>query len=756
MVVKRRPDRGVARTKQEGQGLNDPTPAFTFHGERLPYTKVLEMAQKLVGKAKSEGAYPDSHIAQLDEESLNSWYSVMGGRCGSYVFAESTLLFHGMTPHQETGSPIPYDIFWESWNDALKEQFPGYGPSRSTLKTRHLFVGTAPSGGIAIPNKDGAAGYPYSNFDQDTLRKELGRPKFKGRATKGVVHQHAMNKLVAWIEAGMPMSGDLYRDVALPATLAYRGDREVDLFVRMAASRGSDSSYHVASDELAALMPGRSVIIVPTVMILAQSLWAQPLGDHIAGVASPGFDWVDPDHTVRRLDSLRKADLAQADPKPLATVGADASGWDRDIVGQFHAGETAWYCAMFPKDVSLLFIDTPLPVDVTDVWVADKLAELSAGGEGTYEVTQILSDGSETVGKVKARVVRFDFHEFICKVMTLVNDAPLAWGDYEADAVGQPFSLSGSLPELKGYSIKSNGGRRSGDGITGLGNSWTNIVVSKAAAKMSVKPELDNLRRRRASLHDTPFAGGYDAVDLIGRGDDLAILIRKLGQGKPSELVACGIASIGMRANAKKQEASDIPGLPVFGFANVITTPHYMGKLLGRSLKRYMVQESRGLNKEMLDALRDAGNDSGLSDSLVATTTTAKSRLAPLAGFPLMSSHPVVDDIAEWAVHNDAYRLFYVAEDSFDDSGQVTDEAREVTRRAQEAEAKAQARLRSKRENVSVDLERLKEVYLGSTIHDLIEEYALADNYTPTREMPRVDNHALFKEASRSDSELVL
>jgi hypothetical protein len=409
---------------------------------------------------------------------------------------------------------------------------------------------------------------------------------------------------------------------------------------------------------------------------------------------------------------------------------------------------------MFPKEVELLYVDTPLPVDVTDVWVADKLASLSTGGEETHTVTQILSDGSTKVGDVKVRVVRFDFHEFICKIMTLVNDAPLCWGDYEADAVGQSFSLSGSLPALKGYSIVSNGGRRSGDGVTGLGNSWTNIVVSQSAAIMSGEPKLQALRRRRAELHGTPYAGEYDIVDLLGRGDDLAVLIRKLGQGAPSEMVACGIASVGMRANAKKQEASDIPGTPVFGFANIHVTPMYMGKLLGRSLKRYLVQESRGLNKEMMDALAEVGNDSGLADSLVATTSTAKARLAPLAGFPLMSSHPAVDDIAEWAVHNDAYRLYYTSDNAFDSSGKITEEAKEMVRRAQEAEAKAQARLRAKRENVSVDLERLKEVYLGSTIHDLIEEHALVDNYTASREMTRVNNHVKFKEASRSDTEI--
>jgi len=739
-----------ARARQYGQGFNDPTPAFTFHGERLPYQHVREMIERWI--AGNEGLYTDPDHYQLDYDSMQDWDKVMGGRCSTYVFCESSILFHGMTPHQDTDSPVPWDLFVASWKEVLAEQFPGFGAGSTTLHPVHLFVGTQATNGINIGNSDGAAGYPTVNMGERQIQRYLGRPKFKGRVTKGVAFQAALRVSVEWIEAGMPMSGPLYKKFAQPATLGYRGDRPVHLGIRALASRGQDSSGHPAANRLAATLPSRSIIIVPTCQILAESLWAQPLGDHITGVASPGFDWVDPDHTVKRLSDIKQLDLQQGHEQgDIATVGADASGWDRDVVGQFHACETAWYMSMFPEEAELLYVDAGLPLVASKEWVAATVGELQAGGEGTYRVVGLLPDGSERTQTVTARIVRFNFWEYISKVMTTINDAPIKWADYEVDAIGKAYDLSRFDPQFSGLEIVSNGGRRSGDAATGIGNTWTNLVVTRSAAKMSRLPALTKLRQRRANLQGTPVSGGYQDVDALARGDDLALAIRLDDEGLiPSEAVASGIVSVGMRANAKKQEASDIRGKPVFGFANVLVTEGYMGKLVGRTAQRYMVQESRGLNLEMLNAVRDSGNDSGLTDTLVATTATAKARLAPMAGFPLMDEHPLVPLLVEWAVHNDNYRLAYVSDESFVD-GQITEEARVGIEKAARVEARAQARLRARRENVSVDLERLQEVYAGSTIHDHILNFALADNYQPTMRMDRVDNHTLFKEAVRTD-----
>jgi len=755
-TLRRVPHSSAAREKQHGQGFNDPTPAFTFHGERLPYNQVKAMLQKWVEDLARTGGYPNAELLALDRESLEDWTKVMGGRCSTYVFAESGALFHGMTPHQETDASIPWDIFWNAWRGSLAHEFPHYGPKKSTLTTRELFVGVAGSRGISIQNKDGSGGYPYTNMDRERLQKVLDRPKFKGRSTKGQVFPHAMRTLVQWIEGGMPMTGELYDAVATPATLAYRGDRAVELDIRALASRSQRAETHAASNRLAAMLPSRSIIIVSTVLVLAQSLWAQPLGNHIAETATPGFDWVDPDHSIVRLDEIRMQDLAQAGAHPIASVGADASGWDRDVTGQMIAGDTAWYMSMFPQKARLLYIDTILPVEVSDEWVQATKSELGLGETGTYRLTQLLNDGSLTTGDCDARVIEFDMWEFISKVMTLINDCPIRWADYEMDAPGILYDLAGADPAFRGYHVISNGGRKTGDAATGIGNSWANLVVTPAAAAMHRDPSLAKVIARRTALQDSPPGKPYVVKDMFSRGDDLALLIELTHGGIPSELAASGIQSIGMRANAKKQEASDIPGKPVFGFANVLVTEEYIGKLIGRSTQRYMVQESRGLSLEMLNAVKEVGNDTEYSDTLIGTTSTAKARLAPLAGFPLMDSHPLADRVARWAVHNDKYRLSYVMQGALTSDGQVTGEAREMMTLAAEVEAKAQARLRAKRDNVDVDLEKLKEFYLGATIHDLVIEHALVDGYVPHLAMERVDNHTLFKEAVRLDEPLEL
>lgn len=755
MKIRRLPELATAREKQYGQGFNDPTPAFTFHGERVPYSQVKEKILRWMRSSRE--SYPDKYTYDLDLESMDGWNSVMGGRAATYVFCESSLLYHGMTPHQETHSPIPWDVARGSFDRVLESQFPGYEQERVNLSPSHLFVGTAPSGGVTIGNQQGAAGYPYSNMDRKAVRKALGRPKFKGRITKGHAFPHALRTVAEWIKAGMPMSGPEYQAMAQPATLAFRGDRQVDLYLRALASRGQDQTAHATSNRLAAVLPSRSVIIVPTCAVLAQSTWAQPLGNFIAGTATPGFDWVDPDHSVTRLDQIRQLDLQQSGTGlgVVATVGADASGWDRDVTGQMHAFETAWYMSMFPKEAELLYVDSVFPLDVDSEWVAARIAELKTGGQGKYEVAGILPDGSEKVQSVTAEVLNFDYWEFLCKVMTIINDAPIRWADYEIDSPGTVFPMGWANPAFADYAIVSNGGRRSGDGATGIGNTWSNLMVTDSASVMSKDSKFAKLRQRRADLQGTPVSGEYTVLDALARGDDLALALR-VGNGVvPSEAVASGICSVGMRANAKKQEASDVPGVPVFGFANVLITEKYMGKLAGRTAQRYLVQESRGLNKETLDALNEVGNDTTISDVLIATTGTAKARLAPLAGFPLMSTHPLATEIVTWAVHNDEYRLAYVTPDAIVD-GKISNEAKDEIARAADVEAKVQAKLRARRENVNVDLERLKEVYAGATIHDLILDEALLDGYNPTERMNRTNNNEKFNDAVRKDIPLDL
>jgi len=734
MKLTREKGQHVARIKQNGQGQNDPRPAFTFHGDRLDLPAFKDALIKEQNRIVAEGLYPDNDVQKLDLESMEKWNSVMGGRCGTYVFAESSILFTGMTPHQETGAPIPWDVFWGAWKTQVEAQFPE-AVSSPPLKPKHLFNGIGYSLGVRIQNRDGAAGYPYTNMNLDQIRDATNRPKFSGRPTKGTMFPHAFRHLVKWIEGGMPMEGELYDHVAQPATLTFRGDRAVDYNLRVLGTRGPTAKFHDDADQLAALMPGRSVIIVPTILVLAQSTWAQPLGDYIANKASPGFDWVDPAHSSERLDTIRRLDLGQAGSNPWATVGADASGWDRDVTSQMHAGEAAWYCKMFPKQVRLLYVDSELPIDVDDSWIAGLLGQLQDGEEMTTEVTQMVSDGSTRVGPVNVRPVTFDYHEFICKVMTMVNDAPLAWGDYKVDAPGVEYDLGGADPSFKDLSIVSNGGRRSGDAATGIGNSWSNLVVTQSYCDMSQEPRFSKLVARRAALQGEGNGGPIKLIDNFTRGDDAVVVIEMLKGGYlPSEAVAAGMCSVGLRANAKKQEASDIPGKPVFGFANVIVTENYMGKLMGRTMQRFVVQESAGLDPLALEIVLDELNDLEIEAGLMTTTATAKSRLAPMAGFPLLDQHPGAKRAVELAVNHDKYRLVYISDESFTDDGQVTEEGREMLARAKEVEAKVQARLRARRENVSVDLEALKEVYEDATVHALIEEVALDDQYSANPE----------------------
>lgn len=228
MTIRRHPkDHAIARTKQHGQGLNDPRPAFTFHGNRMNLEAFSADIQKQQKQAIGQGLYPDPEFKNLDLESMDKWNSVMGGRVGSYVLAESSILFTGMTPHQESGTPIPVDHFWNAWRTEMEIQFPGVLEGGPPLKPKNLYVGVGNSRGIRIQNKEGASGWPYSNSSPDEIREMLNRPKFKGRPTKGIVFQHALKTQFDWIRKGMPMSGKHYDAMAQPATLTFRDRKSV-------------------------------------------------------------------------------------------------------------------------------------------------------------------------------------------------------------------------------------------------------------------------------------------------------------------------------------------------------------------------------------------------------------------------------------------------------------------------------------------------------------------------------------------------
>lgn len=757
-TVRRRPELKEARRRQGGTGVNRPTPAWTFHGERLPYTEALRLVRALQADAIRRGEYPDADIEELDRESLDSWYNVQGGQCSTYVWTEACMLFHGMTPHQETHAPIPHDVAQNAWEMFMEAQFPEFLHNDDmTLNPKHLCVTLGNQRGVFLGNRQGAAGYPYTNTPRDQISGMLDGAKVDGkRITKGLMMQHAMRDLVAWIEGGMPMRGELYERVSQPATLAYRGDREVSLDMRKWASRGPDQQYNSTAEQLAAILPSRSVIIVPTCLVLAQSTWAQPMGAYVNDAAVPGFDWVDPYHTSVRLEAIRAGDLAQADTRgPSASVGADASGWDRDVTSQDHAMETATYLSLFPERAELVYIDSPLPVDVDDEFMATLFTEQKGGKESQLELTGVDEKGGEHIVQCTSRNVEFDYHEFICKVMTMVNDAPLCWADYEADSTG----VLTQVPDIgngRKYAIVSNGGRRSGDAITGLGNTVTNNILSYAASLMSFMPSLNKMVARRASRLGTGALIPHHVVDDFARGDDRATLITLPQGGVPSEAIANGLAAVGRRANAKKQEASDIPGRPVFGFANIHVTEAYMGKLSGRYFKRFHVQESPGLPIEVLDMLMEEGNDSGYEDALVVTTMTALARLAPAHGFPFLSHHPLARETTRYGIDNDEYRLSYITPESVDEDGNLTEEAEKAMERAKQVEAAVQARLQARRANTAIDLDNLSEVWLDNSIHRAVEDIAFSRDYNPKYKKTRVDNATKFQEAVTNGTPLDL
>jgi hypothetical protein len=285
---------------------------------------------------------------------------------------------------------------------------------------------------------------------------------------------------------------------------------------------------------LQCLLPSRSVIVVATPLVLAQSSWAKPLGEYLNTSLAPGFDWGHPSHTAARCSALLHADTGQGKPGVTAiqTGGGDASSYDRTVTGQCHAIETAWYLDLFPKEATLIIADQIAPIYEGDELVARAERELRPGESKRYDVTYLNKEGRGFVGHATLHAVHVDYHKFICNVMSAINSADVAVGGL----VVRGQTTTHDVPNYLGrrdepLTIESRGGRSSGDRLTGVANNFSNGWMMHAAAYMSRDPEqYGNLMNRRTSRFGEKTPPPTEIVDELYRGDD-SLLALKLPRG---------------------------------------------------------------------------------------------------------------------------------------------------------------------------------------------------------------------------------
>lgn len=725
---------------QTSLGVADPKPAWTFHGRFIPFEEARRVLTEAINK---EAKNFDPHILEKERDGMEDWSSVLGGKNPWFIFADLMALFHGRTYHQDSDTPIPWDIFVSAWYESMKENFPRVLENPGLYSPRHLFLSTASSGGILLSNNQGAAGSPYSFLDLEGKRLRSGRPKKQGRFTKLDVARSELQILVKWIKEGMPMTGDTYDLINLPATPTFRGDREVPLNLRKWA-------HKVPS--LAALLPSRSIIIVPAVQTLAQMTYSQTIGEYVTGQAPKEFDWVDANHTKLAMESIRSIDISQSDVDewPTYTVGADCSTWDRDVTGQEHCMQTLTMLHFFPERVRLLYVDSPAPLDVDQDWIDVMLSRLEVDEVIKTEVPIVGTDGSTRTQEVTVEVLEFDFHDFICKTMSMINSSSMAMGSMVCSTKPTKYYI----PQVntghvtRGRFITANGGRRSGDAYTGYGNTDGNVQVIRAGMKMLSDPDSRDLVLRRLARQgitektlNVKIGSGKDVIRssyLFARGDDLIGAFQVPPGTDPLQLVAAAYVAVGKRANPKKQESSGVPRHPQASFANIHLTSTYLGKLASRNWKRFMVQESPGVSMETLTAVQEE-NSSDEKDILVATTLTALARLAPLSGFPLMDQNPVIPHLTKFAVHNDEYRLAFITPNAENDGKLNLVAARDRLTEMISVMARAQARIMARKGGAPATTDMVEE-FERSDIHNLIMQTALVPDYSPTHAVPRVDN----------------
>ena len=336
----------------------------------------------------------------------------------------------------------------------------------------------------------------------------------------------------------------------------------------------------------------RAIIAQPFANQLAEGTVLRPVQKAIQEAKVPEIDVRTQYHT-----SLTFQDIVDWVQQPSTTgvryvIGVDESGWDHHMTPQ------TWY-AIFQITRAML------PETLRIGWVeCDKFVQFDRGTQRDLEnvapgnVTQLsvktrttLPDGTVEEGTelVLAGMEEIDADSYLRRIYATCSGNDILLGDVRVSGYKTVLDTPTDGKFQCGF------GMRSGNWGTFKGNNEGNWYKSEVYVAGVKDPEF-RLMFLRMYGYDLPTT--LNIGHRLFRGDDAVLAVEvdeafSKGDVPISQLFTDLIKLTGGKANAKKQETSDLPGVPEFGFSQMYVSELYPTGVssLARNIERMIYRE---------------------------------------------------------------------------------------------------------------------------------------------------------------------
>ena len=628
------------------------------------------------------------------------------------------------------GLPLPHDLMKHGCREVLKElDFD----TRGRLKLGHLLIGSAGSstqygqgkGVVTLSNNSGSAGFPYTGLTKEQYKTIPFAPMSKRAVKSTVIKAEIYDAILPWLLAGIPDEGPLWDRMCQPNSVWNRKDATVNVQLAMLAEALRRKGFPL----LSMLLPGRGIAIVATAPTLCELTVAQPIQWMIVDRDNRTFD--------QRTNRIRRSGMRSIVMATLAghvqSVGQDAARWDLSTYPQEHAYEAATYMRMFDRHQDILVGAASLPAEWTQDHIDMLMRELSPGETADIDVVVPDPDGgSDRIETVAVTKVSVDVHKLIARMVSLTNGAPVRMGEFEWKPPLREYEVPndirnlmtpGQYHETDTLKVKVSGGRRSGSGLTSIGNTTMNGVITHGAYYgLKKNRRYKKLIAKRAKAFGLPNLGGTQGSGptySLRRGDDQVYatpLSFYKQDGSPmafADAVGLGMAMAGRYGNPAKQKTGDW-GVPILEFASkVYTAKNPEGETPpARSIVRSLTSETGGVDPSFLSPV--TGGEVPLPLGLVSDTMTAKSRIMPLRGGPHGDATAGNEHIVKYIADLDKFGLTY------GELGYSDDQLQELLM----AEARRYSAREARKHNLmDVDVNALLDEYIDSSLHFLLRRF---------------------------------
>jgi len=435
-------------------------------------------------------------------------------------------------------APVSWDVFYRSVDhviDTLNERIG------QNLKAKHMVIATPASARSALKFAhvlSNSAGEPFFSDPTHTKRGKAYHIRAAIRGAKQYLFP--TQRLPLW-----------------PSLVFARGDRAAEFELYLDDEQARSQAVMSKRD--------RKIDAQSFILQLLDGIFTQAFADAISEGPVPEIDLREPMALSNWFE--QGAGVSRQLGDDGFSIGTDTSAWDQHMTPQMWYACYLIYKAAFAETQSILVFETDTAVQVPE-HVLTSLDDLPSGATRSVTLTGNRA-GVEVEVEADVTRVQFDTEPVLRRVFAGVSGTPVRLGNIVADGLQHVLDTPRDGKILLGYS------QRSGNFCTFLTNCLANWWLLQSIAEASTdETELARFESE-FGYRPPPMALKW----LVVRGDDAAQVWSVPDRSSDwtiSQLYADWAILFGNKANAKKQDTSDIRGRWRLAFAQLFTNENFV------------------------------------------------------------------------------------------------------------------------------------------------------------------------------------